>query len=412
MTREKIYALLAATFFLLAVGMAGGKAIVLNEPFNLVVSDGRFYYAYLPSVWIDGDLDFSNQISEHWGADYRPILLENPHETGLVRNRFPIGMALTLSPAFLLGHVVAILSGGRIKADGYSWPYQLACLALIQLLVWRTLVRIDRLLTERLSIPAGPAFLGVLIVAVGTPYAYYVFREPFMVHAVSTFWCTEVVAAAAAWQRGSGWLWPRLAFYGAMAVVCRPTNIHLVPVAGWAVVHVARGFGSWRAFTRFPLAAVSLIPIGLQLVTWRVLSGSWVHYSYEDRPFFWTRPALLQTLFSSRHGLFFWSPALLIAVAGLARARDPLVRQWSIGGILLWYANSAWSTWWFGDAFGGRAFLELTGLFGIGLGVSFALLRGRPRLTATLVALVVAFNLGLMALYITHRISRDGYIWP
>lgn len=68
--RDRTYAAVAVTFFLLALGMAAGKAILLGQRFDLVVSDGRFYYAYLPSVVIDGDLDLTNQISEHWGQTF------------------------------------------------------------------------------------------------------------------------------------------------------------------------------------------------------------------------------------------------------------------------------------------------------------------------------------------------------
>jgi hypothetical protein len=410
--RNRIYAALAGIFFLLAIGMAVGKAILLNQPFNLVVSDDRYYYAYLPSVVIDGDLDFSNQILEHWGTDFRPELLENRTETGLVRNKYPIGLPLTLLPGFLVGHVLALISGRLIPADGYSWPYQLFCLMIVELLVWRTLFQIDRLLTERLRVPPGPALLGIIVLAAGTPYAYYACRDPFMVHVVSTFWCTEVVAVTAAGQRGPKWIFPRLAFCGAMALVCRPTNIHLLPVAALGIVQSIRAVGIKRTAKNIPWVAIAILPIGLQVVTWHLQSGAWLYYSYVEEGFNWTHPVLLKTLFSSRHGLFFWSPVLLLAIAGLLfRARDRLILCWFLGAILLWYANSAWYCWWFGDAFGARAFLELSGLFGVGLALSFSWLWKRPWLVAALSVAAVLFNILLMVLYITHRIPRDGYLF-
>jgi hypothetical protein len=411
-TRDQTYAGLAFAFFLVAVGLAAVKAASLGQPFDLAVSDGRFYYAYLPSVVIDGDLDFTNQITEHWGPDFRPELLERQTDNGLVQNKYPIGLALTLSPAFLLAHLVALGSMGIVTANGYSWPYQLACLALIELLVWRTLVRTDRLLRRQLNVPAGPALLGLIVLAIGTPYFYYASREPFMVHAASAFWCTEIVFIAAAASRGPAWFWPRLALCGAMAVVCRPTNVYLIPVAIAGVAHLIGGAGLRRSTIYLPLALLGLVPLGLQLMTWRLLDGHWVYYSYGGESFNWTHPALAQTLFSSRHGLFFWSPVLLIAVGGLLwRTRDTVVRCWLLGGVLLWYANSAWHCWWFGDAFGARAFLELSGLFGIGLGLAFAALRNTPKLAAAIAVSTVAFNLVFMALYIAHRLPRDGYLF-
>jgi hypothetical protein len=411
-TRSRLYAALAGTFFLLAVGTAAGKALLLQQPFDLPVSDGRYYYAYLPAVVVHGNLDFAPLMVDHWGADYQPGLLEHRTETGLVRNKYSIGLALTLLPGFLLGHLLALASGGAIAVNGYTWPYQLASLAVIELLIWRTLLQADRLMTERLRIPARATLVGLLLFAVGTPYAYYACREPFMVHVVSAFWCMEVAAAVSAAQRGPAWLWPRLAFAGAMAVVCRPTNLHLLPLAVYGVAQTVRAAGCGRTMLLFPLAATALVPIGLQLLSWHVLSGKWLYYSYAGEGFHWAHPALWQTLFSSRHGLFFWSPTLLAAALALwRRGQEALVRCWMLGFALLWYANSAWHCWWFGDAFGGRAFLELAGLFGIGLGLLVDRLRTKPRLLIALVSVVVVCNALLLFLYVTHRIPRGGYLW-
>ena len=411
--RRRTYAAMAVLLFVMA-GLAGAaKAKKFGRPFDLTMSDGRYYYAHLASVVIDGDLDFSNQIREHWEQEFSQKLSQDRTEIGRVRNKYPIGLALTLLPAFWLGHLIALLSGGWIPANGYSWPYQLACLAMVELLVWRTLVRVDSLLIERLRVPAGAAKIGLMLLTLGTPYTYYAFREPFMVHAASAFWCMEVVAAAAMGHRGPRWLWPRLAFAGAMALVCRPANIHLVPVAAYGVAEAVRAQGWRRTLATVPLTGTAVVPVGLQLLCWRLIFGHWVFYTYGKAEFYWFHPALWETLFSSRHGLFFWSPVLLLAVAALwHRARDPLVQYWALGGALLWYANSAWHSWWFGDAYGARAFLELAGLFGIGLGLLFETLGRVPKLAMALVLLVLVFNWVLMALYITERIPRGDYLLP
>ena len=70
----------------------------------IVGLDGRGYYVWLPTVILDGDLDISNQIREHWGVDFHPRFLDDKTEKGYVRNEYPIGEALTISPAFLAAH--------------------------------------------------------------------------------------------------------------------------------------------------------------------------------------------------------------------------------------------------------------------------------------------------------------------
>jgi hypothetical protein len=410
-SRSRLYATLAAAFFLMACGGGLAKAVLLGQPFDLPVSDGRYYYAYLPSAVLDGDLDFRNQYAEHWGPDFEPALLEGRTPTGLVPNKYPVGLALTLLPGFLFGHLVTWLLG-LSPAGGYGAFYQLGCLALIEILVWRTLVLADRLLVGRFRVSPQAALFGLVFTATTSAYAYYAGREPFMAHAVSAFWCTCVVALAAAGERGPRRLWPRLGFCFGMALVCRPTNAYLTPVALYGMAQAVRAAG-WRATLRWlPAAATGLVPVGLQMLTWRVLDGSWVYYSYEGAGFSWAHPALWETLFSSRHGLFFWSPLLLAAVAFLPlRWRDPLVWWWSLGAVLLWYANSAWFCWWFGDAFGGRAFLELFALFALGSALAAEALARRPRLVAAAFLAGLIFNGALLTLYVTHRIPRDGYLF-
>ena len=408
-TRYRCYAGLCIFLFLAAIALGFSNGRHHGMLFTLVESDGRYYYAYLPSAIIDGDLDFSNQFREHWDVDFRPALLEERTATGLIGNKYPIGMALTLLPAFLIGHVAALATGNSLPADGYSWPYQIACVAWIQFLCWLTVRRIDRILTERMHISPGAAVWGIMVVVLGTPYLYYNIREPFMAHAVSTFWCTELVAVAVTPSITAGAAWPRLAFSAAMAVVCRPTNLFLLPVLAFGVVRRVQADG-WRTTLRaLPLTAVALVPIGLQMMTWRILYGSWLTYSYsDDERFLWAHPVLLQTLFSSRAGLFFWSPLLLLAVAALLRrVRDPLIGCWLLGASMLWYANSSWHCWWFGETFGARAFLELTALFGVGFGLLFTTIRDRPRLAATVAALAIVINVMLMGLYIKKLIPHD-----
>jgi hypothetical protein len=234
-----------------------------------------------------------------------------------------------------------------------------------------------------------------------------------MVHAVSAFWCTEVVALCSNLAIRRKVLWPTLAFAMAMALICRPTNAFLAPLLIFCMVQRVRADG-WRAtLAALPLACIALPPVGLQMLTWRILQGHWVAYSYGDEGFFWFHPALWQTLFSSRHGLFFWSPILLFAVVGLLRRmREPFLCCWIASALLLWYANSSWHCWWFGAAFGARAFLELLGLFGVGLGLLFdAILQSSKLTTAfgSLVGLLISINGVAMWLYLMEIIPRIDY---
>jgi hypothetical protein len=420
--------------FVAAVAARAVQSSRDHDRLNFVVSDARYYYVYLPSAVIDRDLDFSNQIANTWGNEFELELLGDRTATGLVANKYPIGMALTLFPAFVSGHGLALaanhMSGREIfAADGYSAPYQLMCLALVLGLACGTMVLIDRLLEDEFNLDGRAIALGVIAFWIGSHYAWYCFREPFMVHVVSTFWvtatiylCAKIARIAARDRQLAAMDLLRLGFSFAMALVCRPTNVFVAPFLLWVLLAIVRA-GLVGRFARVaPIAVVvSLLPVAVQLGTWRVLYGSWICDSYDDERFLWGRPALFKTLFSLEKGLFVWTPLLLLAAGGLllniGRALQPGTRRGFIvcsliSAAILWYLNSAWWCWGFGWAFGGRAFLELTAIFILGLALVFHRVKLQPRslqrtVAGALVVLIV-YNYTLMGLYQTGVIARGS----
>jgi len=94
-------------------------------------SDGFYYYAYLRSLWFDGDVDFTN--------DYRLLGLGDkahlfqPTPTGLAQSAWTIGPAIVWTPFFGAGHLVATrlrATNTTVAADGTSFPYrQAVCVA-------------------------------------------------------------------------------------------------------------------------------------------------------------------------------------------------------------------------------------------------------------------------------------------
>ena len=419
--RVRAYFALLAAFYVLALA-----AVSLKDDFDFAVSDGRFYYAYLPSVVLDGDLDFENQIAEHWGTDFDPALLEDRTRSGYVQNKYSIGLALTLSPSFLAAHGASLavhgLTGWEVFfPNGYSVLYQLANLALVVLLGLTCFLLIERILVERMGIEPPWVFAAVCLFWTGSHYAYYYFREPLMVHVVSAFWVTACMYLAGRQDRGDPPT-PRLAWAigltASMAIVSRPTNgVVLLPFLAPLV--------SRSGFVRtLPAYALGGLPILAQLAVWRVLHGSWVHYSYHSEGFIWLEPHLVATLFSSKHGLFFWAPILLLSVVGwILGARSGTVRpearrtflQLAFAALCLWYVNSCWHQWWFGDAFGARAFLELSPLFVLGLAwflrASSAWPTWQRRTCWAFVAASYAVTWGLMALYVLRKIPRADYLF-
>jgi hypothetical protein len=421
-----VYAALGLVLFVLAVA-----AVWCKPHFDFVVSDARGYYVYLPSLVLDGDLDFRNQVAHHWGGAWHHPLEERFTERGLIKNRYPVGVALTLAPSFLFGHAIACaahaLTGADwCAADGYSVPYQLANLLWLLALGVGCMILTDDLL-RAFGMAALPTLLGVVTVWVGTPLLYYTFREPFMAHAPGLCWVTACVWLV--WRLRQdvadgqlhGWRLFLLAFCTSMALVCRPTNAVLFPFHLYLLHAVLRAGLLGRLLRRLGLCCLGLLPLAAQALAWHELHGRFLVYSYDGLRFQWAHPVLWQTLFSSRHGLVFWSPLTLLALVGvgwrLCRRGPgaPLLACFVLSWLLLWYANSCWPCWWFGDSFGGRAFLELSALLALGLATLFeGLLRAGPRvrrLCSVSCLVLLLYHFALMGLYILHRIPRGDYLF-
>lgn len=387
--RLRLYTFVAGGLYLIAMTLMVVKISLTPVRFNFAFCDGKSYYLYIASAVVDGDLDFSNQMRQHWDDPLNPQDLEKELEIktprGYVWNKYPIGLSLTLLPSFLTAHglswVLYRFSGNLYLApDGYSLLYQMFNVAMVLALAWGTMALLDWLMARYLRLDGLAITVAILAVWLGSNYTYYCIRYLLMVHVASTFWVTATIALVMAAARAvkdqclSPWHLPLLTFTFSMAVVCRPTNLFILPFFIYLVVVLLQHGMPKSLLPWLPLIFLGLAPLFLQLAVWHRMYGSWIVFSYTDEPFFWTHPALLQTLFSLRKGVFLWSPLLGLGTAGAMWAvirggevwSKPLLTSYLLSFLLLWYVNSAWWNWWFGWSFGNRAFLEALGLFVIG----------------------------------------------
>jgi hypothetical protein len=158
------------------------------------------------------------------------------------------------------------------------------------------------------------------------------------------------------------------------------------------------------------------------LITRQIVFGNpFVLGMYAQVPWNWSSAAFLPVLFSSGHGIFVWTPVLLVALLGLL----PLWRkQAALAGIALlmslaFYALISVYPWWYGTlSFGNRFFVSLTPVFVLGLAAGFAWFSGlwsdavsgvRRLVPATV--LLIAWNFGLIYQWSTHMVPTPGEVF-
>jgi tetratricopeptide (TPR) repeat protein len=142
--------------------------------------DDTGYYAYLRSIFFDGDIDFFNEANFAHAEKFMP--------TGYVFNNWQMGQSILFFPFFLLGHFWATLLnflGHSVTLDGYSFPYFMST-------AWasQTYLFIGLLLTYKINrkfFDTTASLIATILVWLATSLLYYTFVRQRMSHTIEFF---------------------------------------------------------------------------------------------------------------------------------------------------------------------------------------------------------------------------------
>lgn len=409
----------------LAVLLLG--SLVLVTP-RIAESDAIEYFSYLPSILFDHDLSFEDEYLYFYDEDpegrkgFKETFLERSTPTGLKLNFGPIGTALLWSPFYLATHVGVVLFGGEgapVRDVGMSQPYRTAVS-----LASAFYASVGLLLSYRLARRyAGPLVSFVVIVALwwATPVAYYMYIAPGMSHAASLF-AVAVFFSLGPWVASS----PtpgRFAVWGASAglmALVREQNGFFVVAAAVALVAAFSTEAAGEARKTIARAAAfgltAFFVFAPQLVVYQILNGRPLPAHEVQRKMYWYSPHALEVLFSPEHGLYFWSPILLLfTVGGLL-----FLRREKAAGIALAlglasqvYVSGSVDSWTTAGAFGARRFVNATVIFAVWGATFFSLVEARVRRAGViaLASVFVLWNVGLMVQFGLGIMERDRLIW-
>jgi hypothetical protein len=367
--------------------------------------DDSFYYFWLPSVVIDRDVDFTNQLVHSGTIDpaTRDLTLTLPlTRTGVLDSKYPPGWAIGSLPFFLAAHVFA-----PADATGFE-PVYLLAVWLGQLLyavvgLWLATKIIAR------YFPTNIAVIAVLAGWLTSPLVYYQTARLSMSHnqvfvlAMAVFWLALRIRDG----ETRGLHWCLLGFSAALLVVTRNVAAVYLLLPGLIAIQKLR---SLRSFAFLLLGAAG--PVALQLVAWKLLYGSWIAYSYGGERFDFGQLHVWDIFFSPLHGWFYWHPLMFIGFIGFVTWawRNTEGRVWLISAAIITLLSAAWPMWWLGSSFGFRGFEVLTLFVMIGFGGLIETLARRPylsRLLSATIGVAIVWNLGLLALFLTQRIPRE-----
>jgi hypothetical protein len=407
-----------------------------------VRGDGVGYYAYVRAPLIDHNLNFEpDYISAN--TSFREARLDEfgrPKSmfrtpTGHLENHFTVGPAILWSPFLVLTHGGVLLAralGFQVAADGFSAPYRIAMAFGTAFWAFLGLLLAFRVARQY----AGDMWACLATIAIwwASSLPVYMYFNPAWSHAHSAF---AVSLFLWYWHRTRDHRtpaqWCVLALTAGLMLNVYYANAMLLTVL---VVEAARQYLAAARSSQSAPPSVTISQLFVRhLLFMAVVAGSLLptfitRYIVYGSPFqtgygavqnwAWRSPYFLAVLFSPDHGLFSWTPLLLLATAGLVlfKWQEPRVGTPLLAAALSFYLFIACYPDWAGiSSFGNRFFVSLTPLFVIGLSVLLqrvAILFQNQRVAVSTLSLILAvfivWNLAFVFQWGEHLIPPRGPI--
>lgn len=366
--------------------------------FHRVGSDGREYYVQLRSLVMDQDLDFRNDYAIFPGRGTAAI--------------YAFGPALLWSPFYLAAHLMLTFLGNASPftnvGNGITSGHQAAVAfaaffyGAISLFLIHDIVRQYQTKTV--------ALVAVIVLTSASFAAWYWIYEYYMPHTISLFATTLFLYLWHRWRLQSKtpkqWTalgiaaglmamgrWQDVAFGIVLAIDELPKYYRYLRRHNWGL------FG--ETFSKHMLflgaAILTFLP---QMLFWKFTSGSLFAPPAEQHQVHWSRTDLDQVLWSYNHGLFTWTPVILLSLLGLlffVRRQPRLAIVLILCFIAELYINSTVANWWAGSGFGARRFLSCLLIFVLGFSELIRVLQKRPMVAiGAICAWLAIFNIAFM----------------
>lgn len=392
----------------IALAVAGLLGYLAFSHTTFLVPDSAGTYAWARSLLFDHDVDFRAEYARLGSieGDER-VRFARPGETGLPGNPFGMGSGILWLPFVAVAEIALRLGGAAACPGGYSAAHLLAASAGTAIYGLAALVLAGAV--ARRLVGSGAAIAAAVAVGFGTPFLAYLYHLPTYAHVNAAFGAAVTLVAAWRARRGdtlSGWGLAGAA--AGLAAVIRAQHIVLLVIPLALLAARRRQPGNGARFLVLLAGAAAVFSV--QLAAWGALYGSPFEIPQGAEFLDLARPALIRLLFSPWHGLFPWSPVLLLAGLGLPLLwrRDPWLGA-GVGAALLGeiYLAAAATDWWAGYSFGARRLVDLTPLWIVAVAPAFAWVgrRAGRAAAAGIAAAAVLLNLVLTAAVRTGEIS-------
>ncbi|MCK9611563.1 MAG: hypothetical protein M0R16_01510 [Bacteroidales bacterium] len=331
------------------------------------------YYLYLPATFIYNDLGLTDlkwieTIIQKYG-NTESFYQAYPGQEGFWVLKYPMGLSLFYAPFFLLAHIYAGLFA--YPQDGFTWPYQafisfgVTIYAFIGLYFFLKILK--KFLSDKIVV------FVILLFVFGTNYLMYSSSSGLMPHNVLFMLNAMLIWYVMKWDENKKIKYAVITgLLLGLITISRPNELICITfVAVWILWKKDNIKTYWkRLLWLMPSFFLIVFP---QMLYWKITSGQWIFYSYQDpcEGFDFDEPYLRQFLFSYRKGWFLYTPLAVVSIFGfpfMYKKNKRLFFSTLTFLVLSVYIISSWSCWWYADGYSQRAVISLYIILGLSLG--------------------------------------------
>ncbi len=361
---------------------------------TLIDGDGRDYYSYLMSIFIDKNL--GHQDLTPWYVIQTPTGTINVHTAGV---------SILLLPFFLVGYVWASWFGYDV--NGVSEPFQkmISFGGLFYALIGLYFIR---KLLIKLNIKDLAIAITLVLIFFGTHLLNYSLNEPVMSHVYSFALISAFLYYSyQVFNSGERKYFLLMAVTLGLIILVRPINgivLGIIPIWSNSFREFLQKTGSiFKTQTKSMILAGSLFmtTIFIQAFIWLAQNGKVMQWSYKDNGLYFFSPNTFKMLFGFNAGFFIYTPLCLLLMFGLV----PLFKENSYKFLIMTFFllfmfylfSCSWAYTYF-DGLSIRPMVDFFGVFAILGAKLISSLQGKLK-TVSISALGLFMVLNLITCY-------------
>ncbi len=336
------------------------------KPTSIISSDTRCYYGYIPATLIyhDPSLKF---IDIKPDAYWDKFFYQTTPNGGKIM-KMTMGLSFLYVPFYYLGHIYTLIFGslGNFKADGFSLPYQVAlCFGSIFYLFIGLLYLRKVLLNYFTEVVTS---LTLILIVLATNLWNYTTNEPTMSHSYNfALFSVFLYLTIKFFKKPDLKTSITYGLVTGLISLIRPSNSIIILIPLMYNVYNIETLKAKFLFIKENIKYLLIIIICIlliwtpQIVYWKMITGQYFYYSYNNEGFFFKHPHIIKGLFSYRKGWFVYTPLALFFVWGMFYAKK-YIKDFYIAILVFMPVNIyiifSWWCWWYGGSFGMRTLVE------------------------------------------------------